>query len=231
MQLNTLQFPDGTKIETFSQTQQQVLVNQNPNPLPANNVVGSTGQPFVALQKQSVIIQTNKAVDLVGGQIELPIDDKELARQKILLDNTFVAMLSQDRQAWIIQEAIKSVNGTDKTARMVKLNRIDGEYMILGRKTAETGQSLTTFGNQAANQVKIDGAGLQEVEFTDGFRLSIRSSQPMVVQTEVINGINAGQLSGGVQAVNNFRYLVTTNLGGLQPGLDNMVAVVQLPSK
>lgn len=110
MQLNSLQFPDNSKIETFSQSQRQIIVNQNPNPLSANHVVGSTGQPFVQLSQNSMTIQTNKANDLVGAQIEMSFDPNVLQQMNVSPDNTFVAELSSDRQAWIVQEGIKSVN-------------------------------------------------------------------------------------------------------------------------
>lgn len=110
MQLNRLTFPDNSKIETFSQVQKQIIVNQNPNPLSANHVVGSTGQPFVQLSKSSMTIQTNKATDLVGGQIEMSIDPAVLQQMGVSADNTFVAQLSSDRQAWVITEGVKTVN-------------------------------------------------------------------------------------------------------------------------
>jgi hypothetical protein len=110
MQLNTLTFPDNSKIETFSQTQRQILVNQNPAPVPANHIMGSTGQPFVQLSQNSMTISTNGATDLVGAQIELPINQAMLQQSGVTPDNTFVAMLSPNRQAWIIMEGMKSVN-------------------------------------------------------------------------------------------------------------------------
>lgn len=110
MTLNSLQFPDNSKIETFSQKQQQIIVNQNPNPLSANHVVGSSGQPFVQLSANSMTIQTNSATDLVGAQIEMSIDPNILSQMKVTADNTFVAQLSTDRQAWVILEGMKSVN-------------------------------------------------------------------------------------------------------------------------
>lgn len=110
MQLNRLIYPDGSKIETFSQTQRQILVNQNAAPLTANHVVGSTGQPFVQLSQNSLTITTNSATDLVGAQIEMPIPQATLDQNGVTADNTFVAMLSQDRQTWMVMETIKSVN-------------------------------------------------------------------------------------------------------------------------
>lgn len=111
MQANVVQFQDGTKIETFSQTQRQMIVNQNQVPLNPSQVTGSTGEPFVGLMQNSVSIQTNGANDLVGGQIELPINMQMLQSQGISPDNTFVAQLSPDRQSWMIMEAARSVNG------------------------------------------------------------------------------------------------------------------------
>jgi beta-lactamase class A len=110
MQLNRLIYPDNSKIETFSQSQRQVLVNQNPAPLTANHVVGSTGQPFVQLSQNSMTISTNGATDLVAAQIELPINQATLDQNGVTADNTFVAKLSPDGQAWIVMEGIKSVN-------------------------------------------------------------------------------------------------------------------------
>jgi len=73
-------------------------------------VVGSTGQPFVQLSPNSMTISTNGATDLVAAQIELPINQATLDQNGITADNTFVAKLSSDGQAWIVMEGIKSVN-------------------------------------------------------------------------------------------------------------------------
>ncbi|KAJ2906164.1 uncharacterized protein MKZ38_002879 [Zalerion maritima] len=230
MQFNQLVFPDNSKIETFSQTQRQILVNQNPNPLAANHVVGSTGQPFVQLSQNSMTIDTNNATDLVGAQIELPIDQGTLDQNQVTADNTFVAMLSPDRQAWIIVEGIKSVNTTDSTVRMIKLNNIDGEYMAVGRQTIETSNVLTPFGSpQAQPPIQITGSGIQEVEYTDGFRMSIDASQPMTVNVDVVNGVSASMITDGSTQPNDFRYLVTTSLAAVLSNLNDMMAVVQIP--
>jgi hypothetical protein len=110
MQLNSFIYPDGSKIETFSQTQRQLLVDQNPNPLSANHIVGSTGQPFVQLSQNSMTISTNGANDLVGAQIEMSIPQATLDQNGITADNTFVAKLSPNSQAWMVMESVKAVN-------------------------------------------------------------------------------------------------------------------------
>jgi hypothetical protein len=110
MAINSFQFPDGSKVETFSQKQQQLIVNQQTPAVPANQVTGSTGQPFVAMMLQSMSISTNGATDLVGGQVELAINPQMLATNAVNPDNTWVAMLSPDRQTWMIQETMRSIN-------------------------------------------------------------------------------------------------------------------------
>ncbi|CZR68594.1 uncharacterized protein PAC_18493 [Phialocephala subalpina] len=229
MQLNSLTFPDNSKIETFSQTQRQILVNQNPAPVPASHVMGSTGQPFIQLSQNSLTISTNNATDLVGAQIEMPINAAMLQQMNITPDNTFVAMLSPNRQAWIIMEGQKSVNTTDNTVRMVKMNSIDGEYMAVGRQTVETSNVLSPFGGAQQQSVNITGSGIQEIEYQDGFRMSIMASKPMTINTDVVNGVSTSMLNGAAMPVNNYRYLVTTNLAGVMTDLNQMMAVVQLP--
>ncbi|KAF1990367.1 hypothetical protein K402DRAFT_417811 [Aulographum hederae CBS 113979] len=227
MNLNSITFPDNTKIETFSQTQRQIIVNQNSQPLPGNQVTGSTGQPFVALAQQSLIVETNGATDLVGGQMELAMNQQMMQQMNVNPDNAFVGKLAQDRRTWTIMENIRSVNITDMTVRMVKMNSMDGEYMVLGRQTPETSLALTQFNGQT---VAVNSSGIQEAEFTDGFRMSIRSTMPMTFNTQVKNGISSTMLpQQDMRSVNNFRYLVTTNLAGVLPDSNRMAAVVQLP--
>lgn len=110
MNLNAFQFPDGSRIETFSQTQRQLIVNQNPSPLSANMVTGSTSGPFTALQQNSIVVQTNGATDLVGAQMELAMNQQAIQQVQAQMGNVYVAKLSQDRQSWTVQEPIRSVN-------------------------------------------------------------------------------------------------------------------------
>jgi hypothetical protein len=156
----------------------------------------------VQLSSSSIVLQTNGANDLVGAQIELPFNTQILQQNNISPDNTFVAKLAPDRSSWQIQETLKSVNGSDGTVRLVKLNVIDGEYIALGRQTIPTGLDLTPFSSSPQNAFFVNGSGIQENEFTDGFRLSIRSTQPMIINTNVVNGMSTTMLSAlGPQTV------------------------------
>jgi hypothetical protein len=228
MQLNSFQFPDRSRIETFSQKQQQIIVNQQTPAIPANQVTGTTGQPFVAISPQSMVVSTNGATDLVGGQIQMAMSQQILQTVAVQPDNTFVAMLSPDRQTWMIQETMRSINSTDMTVRMVKRNQLDGEYMIVGRQTVEVNTLVQPFGSTVA----IQGSGLQENEYQDGFRMSTRATQPVAMVVDVKDGIDPSMLAGlqGQSSVNDYRYSVVTNLGAVTPELNQQVTVVQMPS-
>ena len=193
-------------METFSQKQQQLIVNQQTPSVAANQVTGTTGNPFIALQQNSMVISTNGAKDLVGGQIEMTMSAQTLQQAQVQPDNTYVAMLSPDRQTWMIQESIRSINTTDMTVRMVKLQSLDGEYMMIGRQTSGTETQLTPFGSGQASRVAITGSGLQENEFTDGFRMSVKATQPMTMTVDVKKGLDSSMLAGlqGQQSVSRF---------------------------
>jgi hypothetical protein len=95
MKLNSFQFPDRSRVETFSQKQQQLIVNQQTPAVPPN---------------QSMTISTNGATDLVGGQVLMALSMQNLQAAAVQPDNTYVAMLSPDRQSWMIQETMRTVN-------------------------------------------------------------------------------------------------------------------------
>jgi hypothetical protein len=78
---------------------------------------------------------------------------------------------------------------------MVKRLQLDGEYMALGRQTIETNTVVTPFGSDQATQVNIQGTGLQENEFQDGFRMSVRATQPMTMNVDVKDGIDNSMLA------------------------------------
>lgn len=87
------------------------------------------------------------------------------------------------------------------------MNQIDGEYAALGRNTRETGLFLTQFGTQQNNGFSVSGSGVQENEFSDGFRMSVRATQPMLINSNVINGISSTMLSAlppGTQSVSKW---------------------------
>lgn len=81
------------------------------------------------------------------------------------------------------------------TVRMVKRNQMDGEYMVIGRQTVETNTFVTQFGSDGSTSVAIQGTGLQENEFQDGFRMATRATQPMTMNVNVKDGIDSSMLA------------------------------------
>jgi hypothetical protein len=95
---------------------------------------------------------------------------------------------------------------TDMTVRMVKRNQLDGEYMIVGRQTVETNTLVQPFGSDQGTSIAIQGTGLQENEFQDGFRMSTRASQPMTMNVDVVDGIDSSMLDSlqGQESVSKY---------------------------
>lgn len=89
---------------------------------------------------------------------------------------------------------------------MVKRQQLDGEYMAIGRQTIETETLVTPFSNSLASAVQINGTGLQENEFQDGFRMSVRATQPMTMNVNVKKGVDSGMLTAlqGQMSVSKF---------------------------
>lgn len=84
------------------------------------------------------------------------------------------------------------------------MNTLDGEYMAVGRMTVETSNVLSPFGGAQQQSVNISGSGIQELEFQDGFRMSIMSTKPMTINTDVVNGVSTSMLTGGAMSVSMY---------------------------
>lgn len=87
---------------------------------------------------------------------------------------------------------------------MVKMTNVDGEYMAIGRQTTETSTVLSPF-TAGLNQqsTNVTGSGIQEIEYQDGFRMSIKASQPMVISANVKNGISSS-MTGTIVPVSKY---------------------------
>jgi hypothetical protein len=81
------------------------------------------------------------------------------------------------------------------TVRMTKRTSIDGEYMALGRQTVETAASILPFGKDQAAAAVFSGSGLQEAEFQDGLRMSVRATQPVTMNVDVVKGVDSSMLT------------------------------------
>ena len=75
------------------------------------------------------------------------------------------------------------------------MNSLDGEYLLLGRKTVDTSNIFVQYGQGATRTVNVTGGpGRQEAEFVDGLRFSLDSTQPFKLNADLKNGIDSNAL-------------------------------------
>lgn len=75
------------------------------------------------------------------------------------------------------------------------MTSLDGEYMLLGRKSLDTSNIFVQYGQGATRTVNITGgAGIQEAEFVDGLRFTVAAASPFAMNVDIPNGIEQGAL-------------------------------------
>lgn len=58
----------------------------------------------------------------------------------------------------------------------MKMTSLDGEYILLGRKSEQLQNIFIHFGQDSAHAVNITGGpGVEEAEFVDGLRFAVQS--------------------------------------------------------
>ena len=83
------------------------------------------------------------------------------------------------------------------------MTSIDGEYILLGRKTTEDrANAFVEYDQSAASTVNLKGGpGIQEFEFIDGLRMSVAIRLDMPVNANIVSGVQAKSLPKGTQAL------------------------------
>lgn len=73
------------------------------------------------------------------------------------------------------------------------MTSLDGEYMLLGRKSQDTANIFVQYGQGATRTVNVTGGAddAQEAEFVDGLRLRFRSAKPFALNADIPFGIDA----------------------------------------
>jgi hypothetical protein len=85
------------------------------------------------------------------------------------------------------------------------MTSLDGEYMLLGRKSEDTTNIFVQYGQGATRTVNVTGGlGIQEAEFIDGLRFSVESQQPFKMNVEIANGISPNALAAGTTSVSEY---------------------------
>lgn len=78
------------------------------------------------------------------------------------------------------------------------MTSLDGEYMVLGRKTLDTANIFVQYGQGATRTVNVTGgSGVQEAEFVDGLRFSVMSGMPFKMNVDIPHGVDQTVLPGG----------------------------------
>jgi hypothetical protein len=205
-------FQDGLALDLFSPKNRTLIVKQNTSPLGAQFVTGTTGEPFVALSNYSYLIQMNETANDLIAKIEVPYDPSMLNAMGIQEANTYVATLAPDKRSWIVNDATRNVHRSENNTRIIKMTSLDGEYLLVGRKTVDTSNIFVQYGQGATRTVNVTGgAGIQEAEFVDGLRFSVQAGKALTMNVDLKQGIDPTTLPANTQSLNSFMWVVNTS--------------------
>lgn len=204
-------FQDGLALDLFSPRNRTLVVTQNTSPLGAQFVIGTTGEPFVALSNYSYIIRMNETANDLIAKIEIPYDPVMLETMCVQESNTYVATLADDKMSWVIDDPTRNVHRSENNTRIIKMTSLDGEYLLVGRKSVDTANIFVQYGQGATRTVNLTGGpGLQEAEFVDGLRFSVNSSKAIKMNVALKHGIDLANLPEGTQSLNSYMWVVNT---------------------
>ena len=91
------------------------------------------------------------------------------------------------------------MNSSENKTRIIKLTSLDGEYILLGRKTVDTANIFVQYGFGATRTVNLTGGkGIQGAEFVDGLRISLESEKDMRLNIDLKNGVDEKTVPSGM---------------------------------
>ncbi|KAI6708799.1 hypothetical protein JHW43_008674 [Diplocarpon mali] len=205
-------FQDGLALDILSPKNRTLVVTQNKAPLSTIYMLGSTGGPFVALSNYSYIIKTSDQAKDIIAKIEIPYDLAVLAEQGVQESNTYVAALASDGKSWSIDESTRNVHRSENNTRIVKMTAIDGEYILVGRKSVDVSNIFVQYGQGATRTANFTGGiGKQSVEFIDGMRFTVQTDSDLKMNIELKEGVNPKTLPPNTVSLNSFMWIVNTS--------------------
>jgi len=205
-------FQDGLALDLFSPKNRTLIVKQNTSPLGAQFVTGTSGEPFVALSNYSCIIRMNETANDLIAKIEVPYNPRMLNTMGIQEANTYVATLSPDKRSWVVDDSTRNVHQSENNTRIIKITSLDGEYLLVRRKTVDTSNIFVQYGQGATRTINVTGgAGIQEAEFVDGLRFSIQAGKALSMNVDLKQGIDPTTLPANTQSLNSFMWIVNTS--------------------
>ncbi|KIV99577.1 uncharacterized protein PV09_08754 [Verruconis gallopava] len=212
MDRTDIDFADGLAIDVLSPKNRTFVVTQNKNPLGAQFVTNSTGENFTALLPYSYVIKLNETAQDLIGKVELPYDPAQLAATGFNPANTYVGRLAPDGKSWDIMENQRNVHVTENKTRIIKMTSMDGEYLLLGRKSTDTANIFVQYGQGETRTANFTGGpGVQQSEFIDGLRFTVEANSPIRMNVEIRSPVNTSQIPAGMRLLNSFSYVVNTS--------------------
>lgn len=87
------------------------------------------------------------------------------------------------------------------------MTSLDGEYILLGRKSVDTANIFVQYGFGATRTVNLTGGkGIQEAEFVDGLRISLESEKDMRINIDLKNGVDGKIVPSGMRSLSMILY-------------------------
>ncbi|OCL08449.1 hypothetical protein AOQ84DRAFT_376753 [Glonium stellatum] len=181
-------FVDGLALDLLPPANRTLVVQQNTAPLFGSFVTGNSGELFMSLSNYSWVIVMNETANDLIAKIELPYDPDALAQLGVNPDNTMSGRSRRIKSCGSFQK-LKETYITENKTRIIEMTSIDGEYMLLGRKIADTASIFVQYGQGATRTMNVTrGAGIQEAEFIDGLRFSVQSTHSFTMNVELRHG-------------------------------------------
>ncbi|KAL5638149.1 hypothetical protein ACGC1H_005005 [Rhizoctonia solani] len=210
MEPTDLVFPDGLRLLLYSPNAQNVSVEKKDQPsaparfvTPLDSAAVSLGSGFwAAIYNHSWTIAFEaKNVDDLVATIEVSYDSGILESLSIKPENTFLGRFDSGRGGWVVDTSRSSVDSTHKKTRIIGLPNLDGEYMLLGRKSINSHGNFIQPGSSSnlsdfmiedppvdsQGQTDPSKAPIQVGTWIDGFQLEVRSCTKMRVNMNFFN--------------------------------------------
>ena len=205
-------FKDGLALDILSPKPRTLVVTQNKAPLAAIFMTGETGGPFVAVSNYSYIIKMNETANDLIAKVEIPYDPAKLQQQGLLEANTFVASLASDGKSWTVDDQTRNVHRSENNTRIVKMTSIEGEFILVARKTVDTSNVFIQYGQGESRTANMTaGPGLQCAEFIDGMRFTVQTNVDLRMNIELKHGINPGTLPPNTVSLNSYMWIINTS--------------------
>ncbi|KAF1999521.1 hypothetical protein P154DRAFT_576973 [Amniculicola lignicola CBS 123094] len=211
MQKTTQPFKDGLTLDINSPTPRTLTVTKNNVPLDAQFVTGSSGAPFMALSPYSYILKTNDSASNLIAAVSLPYNTSTIKQAGVDPANTYVGKLASDGLSWVVTEMDRSINVAGNATRMVKMTGVDGEYLLLGRRTTEEANVFVEYGyGERSTVAMVGGRGVQEAQWVDGLRISALVDKAMGVNVALRSGV--GGMVGDMMSLNSYSWVMNTSM-------------------